>query len=134
MNIAIAGAFGFVGRNLMAKLCQDSRVKIFALTRAPSEDTPQLQLFEKDFPSMTKDEKSRITVVHCDLFSLLDCENVLQEMDYAIYLVHSMLPTSRLMQANFADMDLILADNFARAAKKADIKKIIYLVIIYLSY
>ena len=65
--------------------------------------------------------------VHCDLFSATDVENALQGCEQAIYLVHSMLPSSRLVQANFQDMDLLLADNFARAAKKAGLKQIIYL-------
>ena len=38
-----------------------------------------------------------------------------------------MLPSARLNQGSFEDTDLILADNFARAAKKAGVKKIIYL-------
>ena len=46
--------------------------------------------------------------------------------DYALYLVHSMLP-ARLTQARFEDMDFILADNFARAAARAGVRQIVYL-------
>lgn len=42
-------------------------------------------------------------------------------------MVHSMLPSSRLVQGNFRDMDLLLADNFVRAAEEAGVKRIIYL-------
>lgn len=45
----------------------------------------------------------------------------------AIYLVHSMLPSARMTQASFADLDLILADNFASAAARCGVKQIIYL-------
>ena len=38
---------------------------------------------------------------------------------FAVYLVHSMMPSARLTQASFADVDLLCADNFARAAKRA---------------
>lgn len=62
----------------------------------------------------------------CDLFSLLQTERALVGADYAVYLVHSMLP-ARLTQARFEDMDFILADNFARAAARAGIKQIVYL-------
>jgi uncharacterized protein YbjT (DUF2867 family) len=48
-------------------------------------------------------------------------------VDTAYYLVHSMLPSARLTQGSFEDFDLIAADNFARAARKAGVKHIIYL-------
>lgn len=62
-----------------------------------------------------------------DLFSLADAEDALAGADYAVYLVHSMMPSAKLTQAKFEDMDVILADNFAQAAKKNGVKQIIYL-------
>ncbi len=62
-----------------------------------------------------------------DLFSLGDAERALEGVDRAVYLVHSMLPTERLAQGRFEDFDLICADNFARAAKRAGVKQIVYL-------
>jgi hypothetical protein len=61
------------------------------------------------------------------LFSLLQIEDALTGADLAIYLVHSMLPTAKLTQGSFADSDLLLADNFARAAKKCNVKRVLYL-------
>jgi uncharacterized protein YbjT (DUF2867 family) len=58
---------------------------------------------------------------------VIDIENTLKNADVAVYLVHSMLPSARLTQGSFRDFDMILADNFQRAAKKANIKKIVYL-------
>lgn len=58
---------------------------------------------------------------------MLECEEALKGADYAFYLVHSMLPSARFTQGVFQDLDLIIADNFARAASKAGIKQIIYL-------
>ncbi|MFZ0075441.1 MAG: NmrA family protein, partial [Exiguobacterium undae] len=43
------------------------------------------------------------------------------------YLVHSMMPSAKLTQGSFEDMDLILADNYARAAKENGIQQIVYL-------
>jgi uncharacterized protein YbjT (DUF2867 family) len=51
----------------------------------------------------------------------------LEGADYAIYLVHSMLPSARLTQGKVADLDLLQADNFARAAEAQDVKQILYL-------
>jgi len=47
--------------------------------------------------------------------------------DVGVYLVHSMLPSSRLTQGRFADLDLIMADNFARAAREHGLRQIIYI-------
>lgn len=52
-----------------------------------------------------------------DLFDLDEITEVMEGIDTAIYLVHSMMPSAKLTQANFEDMDALLADNFARAAK-----------------
>ncbi|MCI1693487.1 NAD-dependent epimerase/dehydratase family protein [Aneurinibacillus aneurinilyticus] len=113
-TVAIAGASGFVGRALLDRLLRDYRV--IGLTR--------------------DGERSEIAVAEgaldlewrrADLFSLPEIENGLQGVEYAFYLVHSMMPSARLTQGEFQDMDVILADNFARAARKAGVKQIIYL-------
>lgn len=111
--VAIAGATGFVGQALMNEL--KSWYNIIALTRLPVKEM-------KNQP-----HHMGIEWRQCDLYSLIDAENALEGVDYAFYLVHSMMPSARLTQGKFQDMDLILADNFARAAAKAGIKQIIYL-------
>ena len=111
-NIAVAGASGFVGSNIRNLLAEHFNWR--ALTRS-------LSVVEHGADSDATEW------VHCDLFSATEVENALCGCEQGIYLVHSMLPSSRMMQANFQDMDLLLADNFARAAKKAGLKQIIYL-------
>lgn len=108
----MAGATGFVGTFLRRALRQE--VNLVCLTRS----TAGLQN-----PPDTANEHWRA----CDLFSLLELEEALAGADYAIYLVHSMLPSARLLQGSFADLDLIMADNFARAAQRGGVKQIIYL-------
>ncbi len=105
-TVVIAGAGGFVGRALIDRLLPGHRV--IALSRHGRED------------------EKNIVWRSCDLFSLLQTEEALSGADVAVYLVHSMLP-AHLTQAKFEDMDLILADNFARAAKKNGIRQIVYL-------
>jgi uncharacterized protein YbjT (DUF2867 family) len=63
----------------------------------------------------------------CDLFSLKDAEEALEGAEYAVYLVHNMMPSTRLTQGDFADLDIVCADNFARAAASAGVKQIVYL-------
>lgn len=107
MRIVIAGASGFVGKHLIHILKNNHEV--VGISRR------------------SRISKDGVEWVQCDLFSLLDIEKTLRGADVAIYLVHSMLPSARLTQGSFRDFDMILADNFARAAKGAGVKHIIYL-------
>jgi uncharacterized protein YbjT (DUF2867 family) len=102
-RVVIAGASGFVGRALLGSLGEEFELVGLSRTR------------------------SRADLKSCDLFSLKDAEESIAGADVAIYLVHSMMPSSRLTQASFADLDLIAADNFARACRRAGVKQIIYL-------
>lgn len=106
-TVAIAGASGFVGSALCKALEADHH--IVGLTRSPRNDTSSVEWRQTD------------------LYSLLDAENALAGCDYAIYLVHSMMPSARLTQASFEDLDFILADNFARATASAGVRQIVYL-------
>lgn len=107
MRIVVGGASGFVGKQLLNVLKKEHEV--VGLSRRTRKDEDGVQW------------------VQCDLFSLLDIEKNLNGADVAIYLIHSMLPSARLTQGSFRDFDMILADNFARAAKLACVKHIIYL-------
>lgn len=107
-TIAIAGASGFIGRHLIARIARSHDV--VALSRSARSDL-----------------RPRVSWRRCDLFSLLQAEQALDGADVGVYLTHSMMPSARLTQARFEDMDLILADNFARAARKAGLKQIVYL-------
>jgi uncharacterized protein YbjT (DUF2867 family) len=109
-RVAIAGASGFVGTALIDYLLKHTNYHIVSLFRRGDLSN-----------------HSRIVNVSCDLFSLMDCEKALQNVDAAVYLVHSMLPSAKLTQGNFQDFDLIMADNFAKAAVKNGVKEIIYL-------
>lgn len=108
MKVAVAGASGFVGKALISELVKDH--SLVALSR-----------------SAKNSENSNIEWRSCDLFSLLDAEKALEGIDVAIYLVHSMRPSAHLTQGTFDDFDLIVADNFVRAANKCGVKQIIYL-------
>lgn len=116
-RVAVAGASGFVGRALLKHLCSRGEAfEVRALSRRGSKSA-----------AAADSSCQRLKWVECDLFSLLQTEEVLQGVDCAYYLVHSMLPAANLNQGHFRDFDLILADNFARAAQKAGVKQIIYL-------
>lgn len=105
-TVAIAGATGFIGSRLCSLL--SSEFHVIALSRGNKVDSEQ------------------ITWRQCDLYSLESCASALTDVDAAVYLVHSMMPSARLTQAKFEDLDLILADNFARAAERNNIDHIVY--------
>ena len=108
--MVVAGASGFVGRALGPVLAE--RHQVVGITRDPGR---------------YRSAEGGTSWVAGELFSLLDAERALQGADYAVYLVHSMMPTARLTQGSFRDLDVICADNFARAAKAAGVKHIVYL-------
>jgi uncharacterized protein YbjT (DUF2867 family) len=111
--VAIAGATGFVGTAVREALRPD--YDLIGLTRSPVR------------ARVNTDADTRETWRHCDLFDPYAVEEGLAGADYAIYLVHSMLPSARLTQGRVADLDLLQADNFARAAEAQGIKQILYL-------
>ena len=110
-RVAVAGATGFIGSALIAELKKEHHV--IALTRG--------------YPRQDEGEDDHgIEWRKCDLFSLLDTERALDGADYAVYLIHSMLPSAQLTQGAFQDLDLLVADNFAKASKLKGLRHIIY--------
>ncbi|MCT4641580.1 MAG: NAD(P)H-binding protein [Bacteriovoracaceae bacterium] len=114
LKICIAGATGFIGKNLIAQLEQKEDIEIIALSRRISHE-------------MDGAKKGNVTWRRCNGFSMIDVEEVTKDVDILIYLIHSMLPSSSLTQGGFSCFDLYLADNFSRACHKNNVKKIIYL-------
>ena len=110
--VAMAGASGFVGSHLRQELAGEYRFR--AITRSD-------HIMERHSGGTTTEWR------RCDLYSLPLVSEALEGCKYAIYLVHSMAPSSRLMQGSFEDTDLLLADNFIRAAEAAQVKHVIYL-------
>ncbi len=110
--IAVAGGSGFVGTHLRRKLSSEFRFR--ALTRSTNVANNNCQRHSTEW-------------VKCDLYSLPQVTKALKGCRYGIYLVHSMAPSSRLLQANFKDLDLLLADNFIRAAEEAGLEHVVYL-------
>ncbi|MBS2011418.1 MAG: NAD(P)H-binding protein [Deltaproteobacteria bacterium] len=108
-KVAIAGASGFVGRALVDALAP--RHDVIALARSVPAGRAG----------------GGVTWRACDLFNLRAAERALEGAEVAVYLVHSMLPPAKLTQGRFDDLDLICADNFARAAAAHGVRHIVYL-------
>ncbi len=108
-TIAIAGATGFIGRWFIERY--KHKYHIVALSRKIMQPT----------------EEDSVEWRVLDMYSLSSTTAALKGADYALYLVHSMQPSTRLNQGSFEDTDLLLADNFARAAEANNLKQIIFL-------
>jgi len=108
-KIAIAGATGFIGRWFIDKF--HDQLDILALSRKEHKN----------------ETRPGVEWRACDLYSLSSTTEALSGADYALYLVHSMSPSTKLNQGSFEDTDLLLADNFARAAEECNLKQIVYI-------
>lgn len=108
-SVVIAGASGFIGKWFIDTYHE--KYHIIALSRSEVVD------------------KVRDTVEWrvVDLYSLSSTRDAIEGADYALYLVHSMSPSTRLNQSTFEDTDLLLADNFARAAEEQELKQIVFI-------
>lgn len=108
-TVAIAGATGFIGRWFIEQY--SDRFRIIALSRQ----------------QMAESLRPNVSWCKVDMYSLSSTTAALEGVDYALYLVHSMQPSTRLSQSSFEDTDLLLADNFARAAELAGVQQIIFM-------
>ena len=108
-KVVIAGATGFIGRWIIETF--QEKYEIIALSRKKVKVNPNDKVIWRSV----------------DLYSMSSTEEALRGANVAIYLVHSMQPSTRLNQGNFEDTDLLLADNFSRAAQKNKLQQIIYL-------
>ncbi len=109
LKIAVTGASGFVGSALVKNLSEKYHVICLGRKRPKVNSVNNTEWRE------------------CDLLKQNSTLNALKEVDIAYFLVHSMMPSAKLTQANFQDLDALTALNFADAAKKNNIKQIIYL-------
>ena len=110
-RIAVAGTSGFIGAAVCEALVENHDV--VALTRSMARVGQA-------------DPHHRIQLRACDHYSRKELELALQGVDYAVYLVHNRDPSARLDQARTRDRDLLVADNFARAAARAGVKQIVF--------
>jgi len=109
ITVALAGAGGYIGSWFIEQY--KDIYQLIGLSRGKVESNP--------YPEV---EWRQV-----ELYSITSTSEALRGVDVAIYLVHSMSASTRLNQGSFEDTDLILADNFSRAAEIAGIKQIIYL-------
>ena len=107
-TIVIAGATGFIGKWFIEKYKEEFNIIALSRSKIKYSNNDQVQWKQ------------------VDLYSISSTTNALNGADIGIYLVHSMMPSTRLNQGDFEDTDILLADNFSRAAQDCKLKQIIY--------
>lgn len=105
--ILLTGVTGYVGGRLLSRLL-DSGFSVRCAARAPE--------------SLSHVNHKNAEIVRADLLELESLESALIGVDVAYYLVHSLGSSN-----DFEAKERRCAENFARAAKNAGVRRIIYL-------
>ena len=106
-SILVTGSTGFIGSRLISSLASLGYT-VKGMSRKKLPDT------------------NNVKYVQADVFDTEKLEKVLTGVDIAFYLLHSMEGTKEHWK-EFASREKIQAQNFIKAATKANVKRIIYL-------
>jgi uncharacterized protein YbjT (DUF2867 family) len=111
MRILVTGVSGFVGSELVPRLASDGH-ELRALARDPASVPAQVS--------------ADVEIVRADALTGEGLDASLREIEVAYYLIHSM--ESPAVQADpFPERERIAAENFAAAATRAGVRRIVYL-------
>jgi uncharacterized protein YbjT (DUF2867 family) len=111
MKVAIIGASGFIGKNLIENILKKTTYEIVAF--APHTDC--IKVPEKFI--------NRVTLCTGDVLKEEDVEKFLDQIDVVVYLVHMM----SIRKSDYADLESKAAEIVGRVAKLKNIKRFIYL-------
>ena len=108
MKIAIIGANGYIGHNLIERLLAETNHNIVALST-----TVESMIYKHE----------RLTKHNVDVFDTEMLHEYLKNCDVAYYLIHMMSQK----KIDFAKAESIAAKSFCRAVNNSNIKRVIYL-------
>ncbi len=118
MRILVTGASGFVGSLLVPRLCSEGHL-VRAFGREPGRIEQALGAGREAVKT------SQLEVLRGDALSGAGLEEALADIEVAYYLIHSM--ESSPAPGSFSAREQIAAENFAAAARRADVRRIVYL-------
>ncbi|MGA2454974.1 MAG: NAD(P)H-binding protein [Solirubrobacteraceae bacterium] len=119
MRILVTGASGFVGSLLVPRLCADGHA-VRALGRDPQRVRDALAR------TCQPEQRGEVEVVRADVLSADGLQPALAGVEVAYYLIHSM-ERSLADDSPFPERERLAAENFAAAATRAGVRRIVYL-------
>ncbi len=124
MRILVTGASGFAGSLLVPRLCAEGHT-VRALGRDPQRVRSALALTGRTRTDGTT-QPGQLEVVRGDVLSTDGLAQALDDVEVAYYLIHSM-ERAPAGSAQFAERELLAAENFAVAASSAGVRRLVYL-------
>jgi uncharacterized protein YbjT (DUF2867 family) len=119
MRVLVTGASGFIGSLLVPQLLARGE-EVRALGRSPERAREALERY------MDADAVEDLDIVHSDVLMGDGLDLALADIEVAYYLIHSMERAAGPGE-HFAERDRIAAENFASAAARAGVGRIVYL-------
>ena len=108
-NVLLAGGSGYIGKNISSVIENDAN--LFALSK---------------YPNTKKEFNHNIKWLKKDIYNYEDVKSAMSGMNIAVFYLDPNKNSAKLTQATARDLNLIAADNFARAAAQQEINKILY--------
>ncbi len=137
MRTLVTGVSGFIGAMLAPRLLADGH-RVRALSREPSRAAAMLAARTGEHShrlgwrldgESERDPASAIDVLRGDVLTGEGLERALEDIEVAYYLVHSMEspPAGSSFEHRFPERERLGAANFAAAARRAGVRRIVYL-------
>jgi uncharacterized protein YbjT (DUF2867 family) len=135
MLILVTGAGGFVGSQLAPRLlCDGHRVRALARDPARVDVDGIMSRLDGEAPARARAriagsrDKDTLDVLTGDALTGEGLARALRGVEVAYYLIHSMERTpAQAQESPFSERERIAAENFARAASRAGVRRLVYL-------